>query len=108
MDARTKLPIEDTIDVCRSEFRVVGKQVVNRLLNLCKAGGCILKLKQLLDAKELTAFEDSFVLVVDNDISIRCVSLTDKDQTDTELTLHVSCKFILVCRQVAVLLQDGT
>ena len=86
MYARSKLAIEDAVDVCRCKLRVVGKQVVNRLLNLCKAGGGILELEKFFDAEKLTTFEDRFVLVVDNDISIRCVSLTDKDQTDTELT----------------------
>ena len=80
MNARTKLAIEDAVDVCRCKLRVVGKQVVNRLLNLCKAGGGILELEKLFDTEELTAFEDSFVLVVNDDVTIRRVRLAYKPE----------------------------
>ena len=108
VDARAELPIEDTIDVRCGEFRIVGKQVVNGQFDLSKTSGSILKLEQLLDAKELATFEDRLVFVVNNDLTIRSVRLADKDQADAELTFHVSCEFFLVGRQVAVLLQDGT
>ena len=60
------MPIENAVYVSCSQCGVISQQVVDGLLYLCKTSGCILKLKQFLDAKELTAFEDSFILVVYN------------------------------------------
>lgn len=48
VDARAELPIEDTIDVRCGEFRIVGKKVVNGLLDLDKASGSILELGAVL------------------------------------------------------------
>ena len=106
MYARTKLPIKDAIDVCCGEFRVVGQQIVYGLFYLCKTSGGILELKQLFDAKELSSLEDSLVFVVNNDVAIRRVRLADKDKSDAELPLHCCRQFLLVSRQVAVLLQQ--
>ena len=108
MYARSKLPIEDAADVCCGEFRVVGQQVIDGLLNLCKSSGCILKLEKLLDAKEFTTFEYRLVLVINNNVAIRRVRLADKDKSDAELPLHCCRQFLIVGRQVAVLLQRVT
>lgn len=70
----------------------------------CKTSGSILELEQFPDAKELPAFEDRLVLVVNNDVTVRRIRLADKDQADAKLTLHVSSKFFLVDKRVMVLL----
>ena len=108
MDARTKLPIKDSVDVCRGVFRVVRKKLVDGLLYLGKTSSGILELEKFLDAEELTTFEDCLVLVVNNDVAIRRVRLADKDKSDAELPLHCCRQFLLVGRQVAVLLQRVT
>ena len=107
MDARTKLPIKDSVDVCRGEFRVVRKKLVDGLLYLGKTSSGILELEKFLDAEELTTFEDRLVFVVDNDVTIGRVSFADEHETDAKLTFHVSGKLFLVGRKITVLLQDG-
>ena len=106
MDSCAKLPIEDTVDVSCSQSRVISQQIVDGLLYLFKTSGGILKLKQFLDAQELTALEDSFVLVVYNDITIRRVCLADEHKTDTKLLLHVGSKLLFVGTEATVFLQN--
>ena len=108
MDASAKLPVEDAVDVERGEIRIIGKQFVYGLLNLDKPGVGILKLQQFLDAEELTAFENGLVLMVNNDITIRCVCLAEEHKTDAKLLLHVGSKLLFVCTEITVLLKDGT
>ena len=107
MNTCAKLPVEDAIDVSRGELRIVGKQLGDGLFNLGKPGGGILKLQLLLDAEKLTVFEDSLVLMVNKDITIRCIRLADEHQTDAKL-LHVGSKLFLVGTEITVLLQNGT
>lgn len=107
MNTCAKLPVEDAVDVERGELRIVGQQLFDGLFNLGKPGGGILKLQQLLDAEELTAFEDCLALMVNEDITVRCVRLTDEHKTDTKL-LHVGSKLFLVGTEITVLLQNGT
>ena len=54
VNACAKLPIKDTIDVCCGEFRIVGQQVINGLLNLGKACSGILELENFFDTEEHT------------------------------------------------------
>ena len=108
MDSSAKLPIEDAVDVDRGELRIIGKQFVYGLLNLDKPGVGILKLQQFLDAEELTAFENGLVLMVNEDVTIRRVRLTDEHKIDTKLLLHVGSKLIFVGTEITVLLKDGT
>ena len=106
MDSCAKLPIKDTVDVSRGKTWVICQQIVDGLLYLCKTSCGILELKQLLDAKELTTFEYSLVLVVNNDIAIRRVLLTDKDQAYAKLPLHCCCQFLFVGTEATVFLQN--
>ena len=71
MDACAKLPVEDAVDVERSELRSVGQQLVDGLFNLGKPGSGILELQQLFDAEKLAAFENGLALMVNKDITIR-------------------------------------
>ena len=71
MDACAKLPVEDAVDVERSELRSVGQQLVDGLFNLGKPGSSILELQQLFDAEKLAAFENGLALMVNKDITIR-------------------------------------
>ena len=107
MNARTKLTIENSVDVQSRKVWVVSKKFVDGLPDTCESGGSILKLQQLLDAKELTSLEDRLVLMVYNDVAIRSVRLAEPHQADAELAFHVGSKFFLVGRKIAVLLQNG-
>ena len=104
MDTCAKLPVEDAVDVERSELRIISQQFVDGLFNLGKSGGCILELQQFLDAEELAAFEDSLVLMVNKDITLRCVRLADAHKTDAKLFFHVGSKLFLVGTEITVLL----
>ena len=84
MDSCAELPIEDAVDVERGELRIVGQQLVDGFFNLDKPGGSILKLQQLLYTDKLTAFENGLVLMVNEDVTIRCVRLTDEHKADTK------------------------
>ena len=108
MDASAKLPVEDAVDVERSELRIVGQQLVDGLFNLGKPGGSILKLQQLLYTDKLTAFENGLALVVNKDVTIRCVCLADEHKTDTKLLLYVGSKLFVVGTEITVFLKDGT
>ena len=108
MDACAKLPVEDAVDVERRELRIVGQQLVDGLFNFGKPSGCILKLQQFFDAEKLTAFENGFALMVNQDVTIWCVRLTDEHKTDTKLLLHVGSKFFLVGTEITVFLKDGS
>ena len=107
MNARTKLTLENSVDVQSCKVWVVSKKFVDGLPDTCESGGSILKLQQLLDAKELTSLEDRLVLMVYNDVAIRSVRLAEPHQADAELSFHMSSKFFLVGRDITVLLQDS-
>ena len=108
MDSCAELPVENAVDVERGELRIVGQQLVDGLFNLGKPGGSILKLQQLLYTDKLTAFENGFVLMVNEDVTIRRVRLTDEHKIDTKLLLHVGSERFLVGTEITVLLKDGT
>mgnify|MGYP006331142447 CR=1 FL=1 len=71
MYASTELPIENAVDVRRCKTWVISQQIVDGLLYFSKTCGGILELEQLLDAKELSTFEDRLVLMVDENVTIK-------------------------------------
>lgn len=100
------LAVENTVDVERGEFRIVCQQLVDGLFNIGKPSGCILELQQLLDTEKLTAFENGHAFMVNKDITIRSVCLTDEYKTDAKLLLHVGSKLFLVGTETTVFLQN--
>ena len=78
VDTCAELPIEDAVDVSRGKTWVISQQIVDGLLYFSKTCGGILELEQLLDAKELSTFEDRLVLVVNNYVTVRCIYLANK------------------------------
>ena len=108
MDTCAKLPVENAVDVERGELWIIGQQLIDGLFYLGKPGGSILKLQQLLDTDKLTDFENGLVLMVNKNITIRSVRLTDEHKIDTKLLLHVGSERFLVGTEITVLLKDGT
>ena len=53
MNARTKLTIENSVDVQSRKVWVVSKKFVDGLPDTCESGGSILKLQQLLDTNSV-------------------------------------------------------
>lgn len=54
MNARTKLAIEDAVDVRCGQFGVISQQVVYGLFYLCKTSGGILEQENFFDTEEHT------------------------------------------------------